>query len=157
MSVRCHVWTSNTSPPCSLLLSTESLTTARQLRGATTHGEVREVKLGGFSAPTQDVSGASGAPRNDTITAWAQGDAGETKCPTPGMLMMVALDRRAAAAFAPARDVNVSKLPEMRSVGMLLATGWRMVDGAAGTLQTSRQSSLAYAQPPTPSLCTEAG
>src|SRR6478672_7345171 len=74
MSRWAHVWTSNTSPPCSLLLSTESLTTARQLRGATTHGEVREVKLGGFSAPTQDVSGASGAPRNDTITAWAQGD-----------------------------------------------------------------------------------
>src|SRR5215207_8516264 len=89
-SEKCHVWTSNTSPLCSVLLSTESPTTARQLRGATTHGEVREVKLGGFSAPTQDVSGASGAPRNDTITAWAQGDAGETKCPTPGMLMMVA-------------------------------------------------------------------
>ena len=80
--------------------------------------------------------------RNETITAWAQGDEGETKCPTPGMLMMVALDRLAAAAFAPAREVNVSKLPEMRSVGMLLATGWRMAIGAAGTFQTSRQSSL---------------
>jgi hypothetical protein len=33
----------------------------RQARCATTHGEAREVKLGGFSAPTQDVSGASGA------------------------------------------------------------------------------------------------
>ena len=40
---------------------------------------------------------------------------------------------------------------------MLLATGWRMASGAAGTFQTSRQSSLTYAQPPTPSLCTEAG
>jgi len=115
------------------------------------------VKLGGLSAPTQDVSGASGAARNETITAWAQGDAGETKCPTPGMLMIVALDRLVAAAFAPARDVNVSKLPEMRSVGMLLATGWCIASGAAGTFQTSRQSSLAYAQPPTPSPCSEAG
>ena len=95
--------------------------------------------------------------RNETITAWAQGDEGETKCPTPGMLMMVALDRLAAAAFAPAREVNVSKLPEMSSVGMLLATGWCMAVGAAGTFHTSRQSSLTYAQPPTPSPCTEAG
>ena len=65
--------------------------------------------------------------------------------------------RTLPAAFAPAREVNVSKLPEMRSVGMLLAMGWRMAVGAAGTFQTSRQSSLAYAQPPTPSSCTEAG
>jgi len=99
--------------------------------------------------PTQDVSGACGSARKETITAWAQGDAGETECPTPGMLMMVALDRFAAAAFAPSREVDVLKLPEMRSVGMLLATGWRMAVGAAGTFQTSRQSSLAYAQPPT--------
>src|SRR5262245_61261035 len=125
--------------------------------GATAYGEAGEVKLGGFNAPTQDVSGACGSARNETITAWAQGDAGETKCPTPGMLMMVALERLAAAAFAPLREVNVSKLPEMRSVGMLLATGWRMAVGAAGTFQTSRQSSLTYAQPPTPSPCTEAG
>jgi hypothetical protein len=47
------------------------------------------VKLGGFNAPTQDVSGACGSARNEAITAWAQGDAGETTCPTPGMLMMV--------------------------------------------------------------------
>jgi hypothetical protein len=87
---------------------------------------------------------------------WAQGD-GETACPTPGMLMMVALDSFAAAAFAPASDVSVSKLPEMRSVGRLLATGWRMASGAAGTFQTSRQSSLKYAQPPTPSRVTESG
>jgi hypothetical protein len=73
------------------------------------------------------------------------------------MLMIVALDRLVAAAFAPARDVNVSKLPEMRSVGMLLATGWCIASGAAGTFQTSRQSSLAYAQLPTPSPCSEAG
>ena len=90
------------------------------------------MKLAGFSAPTQDVSGASGAARNDTITACAQGDAGETKCPMPGMLMMVALDSFDAAALAPARDVSVSKLPEMRSVGMLLTTGWCMASGAAG-------------------------
>ena len=75
----------------------------------------------------------------------------------PGMLMMVALDSLTAAAFAPASDVSVSKLPEMRSVGMALATGWRMGSGAAGTLQTSRQSSLKYAQPPIPSRVTEAG
>ena len=115
------------------------------------------MKLGGFNAPTQDVSGLPGSARNETITAWVQGDAGETTCPTPGMLIMVAWDRFAAAAFAPARDVSVSKLPEMRSVGMLLATGWCMASGAAGTFQASRQSSLKYAQPPTPSLCTDAG
>ena len=48
------------------------------------------MKLGGFNTPTQDVSGAPGSARNETITAWAQGDAGETKCPTPGILMIVA-------------------------------------------------------------------
>ena len=58
---------------------------------ATPHGEAAEVKLGGFSAPTQDVSGAFGSARNDTTTSCAQGEAGETKCPMPGMLMMVAL------------------------------------------------------------------
>ena len=51
------------------------------------------------------------------------GRRGSTTCPTPGMLMMVAFDRFAAAALAPASEVNVSKLPEMRSVGMLLETG----------------------------------
>ena len=71
--------------------------------------------------------------------------------------MMVASDRLAAAASAPASDVNVSKLPEMRSVGMLLATGWCMASGAAGTFQTSRQSSLKYAQPPTPWSRIDAG
>src|SRR6266436_299227 len=76
--------------------------------GAAAHCEAREVKLGRFNVPTQDVSGACGSARNETTTAWAQGDAGETECPTPGMLMMVALDRPAAAAFAPARDVTVS-------------------------------------------------
>ena len=74
----CQKRTSNTSPFCPLLLSTENPASARQLRGAT-HGEAGEVKLGGFRAPTQDVSGASGAARNETTTAWAQGDAGETK------------------------------------------------------------------------------
>ena len=81
------------------------------------------MKLSGFNAPTQDVSGACGSARNETTTAWAQGDAGATTCPTPGMLMMVAFDGFAAAALAPASEVNVSKLPEMRSVGMLLETG----------------------------------
>jgi hypothetical protein len=32
------------------------------------------------------------------------------------MLMLVALDRPTAASFSPASDVNVSKLPKMRSV-----------------------------------------
>jgi hypothetical protein len=100
------------------ILQREARLSAREPRSATAHGEAAEVKLGGFSAPTQDVSGAAGSARNDTITAWAQGDQGETKCPMPGMLMMVALDSFAAAAFAPARDVSVSKVPEMRSVGM---------------------------------------
>ena len=76
------------------------------------------------------LRGEAGSARTDTTTAWAQGDAGETKCPTPGMLMIVALDKLDAAADAPARDVSVSKLPEMRSVGMLLATGWCMASGA---------------------------
>jgi hypothetical protein len=58
------------------------------------------------------------------------------------MLTIVAFDSFAAAACAPASDVNGSKLPKMRSVGMLLATGWRIVSGAAGTFQTSRQSWL---------------
>ena len=35
----------------------------------TPHGEATEVKLGGFSGTTQDVSGAAGSARNDTITA----------------------------------------------------------------------------------------
>src|SRR6516225_1978217 len=94
--------------------SASSSVSPREPRSATAHGEATDVKLGGFSAPTQDVSGAAGSARNDTITAWAQGDAGETACPTPGMLMMVALDSFAAAAFAPASDVSVSKVPEMR-------------------------------------------
>jgi hypothetical protein len=54
----------------------------------------------------------------------------------------LAFDSFAAAACAPASDVNVSKLPEIRSVGMPLATGWRIVSGAAGTFQPSRQSWL---------------
>jgi hypothetical protein len=78
------------------------------------------------------------------ITRWAHGELGDTKCPMPGMLMMVALDNLTAAAFAPASDVSASKLPEMRSVGMALATGSRMASGAAGTFQTSPQSSLKY-------------
>ena len=120
-------------------------------------GDAGEVKLSGVRAPTHDVSGAVGSDRNETMTAWAQGDEGETKCPMPGMLMMVALDSCAAAAFEPASDVNVSKLPEMRSVGRLLATGWCMASGAAGTFQTSRQSSLKYAQPPIPSRVIKSG
>ena len=115
------------------------------------------MKLGGLNAPTHDVSGAPGSAKNDTMTVWAQGDAGETKWPMPGMLIMVALARRAAAALAPAREVRVSKLPEMSSVGMLLVTGWCIVTGAAGTFQTSRQSWLIYAHPPTASRCIEAG
>ena len=106
----------------------------------TAHGWALAVKLGGRNAPTQDVLGAPGSTKNDTTTVWTQGDAGETEWPMPGMLMTVALARRAAAALAPARDVRVSKLPEMRSVGMLLATGSRIESGAAGTCQTSRQS-----------------
>ena len=67
--------------------------------------------------PTQDVSGVLGSARNDVVTVWAHGDCGATKCPMPGMLMIVAFDMRAAAASAPASEVNVSKLPEMSSVG----------------------------------------
>src|SRR5262249_12223611 len=121
------------------------------------YGELTEVKLGGLSAPTQDVSGAAGSARNDTTTACAHIDWWATACPTPGMPMMVALDSFSAAAFPPASDVRVSKLPEMRSVGMLLTTGWCMASGAPGTFQTSRQSSLKYAQPPTPSRVAESG
>jgi hypothetical protein len=64
------------------------------------------VKLSGFKALTQDVSGACGSARNETTTARAQEDAGETTCPTPGILTMVALDRFAAAACAPANEVS---------------------------------------------------
>jgi hypothetical protein len=52
--------------------------------GATAHGEARKVKLGGFNAPTQDVSGAPGSARNETITAWAHGDAGLQHARLPG-------------------------------------------------------------------------
>jgi cytochrome c biogenesis protein CcdA len=41
----------------------------RASRVATAHGELTEVKLGGLSAPTQDMSGAAGPARNDTTTA----------------------------------------------------------------------------------------
>src|SRR5262249_58231476 len=99
----------------------------------------------------------SGWTKNDTTTVRPEGGAGETQGPMPGTLIMVALASRGAAALAPARDVRVSKLAEMRSVGMLLVTGWRIVTGAAGTCQTSRQSWLIYAHPPTPSRCIEAG
>jgi hypothetical protein len=61
------------------------------------------------------------------------------------MLMMVAFDRFAAAAFAPASEVNVSKVPEMRSVGMLLATGWRMAAGPAGQIDNRIGSLLRQA------------
>ncbi len=37
--------------------------------GAAAHGEVREVKLGGFNAATQDASGTCGSARNETTTA----------------------------------------------------------------------------------------
>jgi hypothetical protein len=40
---------------------------------------------------------------------------------------------------------------------MLLGTGWCIASGAAGTFQTSRQSWLIYAQPPTPSPWIDAG
>ena len=81
------------------------------------------MKLGGLSAPTQDVSGASGAARNETITAWAQGDAGETKCPTPGMLMIVALDRLVAAAFAVRWSEGEAREPlEWRHAARIVAT-----------------------------------
>ena len=120
-------------------------------------GDSGAAKACGTSPDTQEISGAFGSARKDTITAWAQGDQGETICPMPGTLMMVALDNFTAAAFAPASDVNVSKVPEMSSVGMALSTGWCMASGAAGNFQTSRQSSLKYAQPPTPSSCIDAG
>src|SRR5258705_12915557 len=72
------------------------------------HGEAREGKLGGFNEPTQDVSGACGSARNERITARAQGGAGATTCPTPGVVTMVAFDRFAPPAFPPAREVNGS-------------------------------------------------
>src|SRR5207249_1223715 len=118
-----HSITSGHRAPRTLPSSTERLGPQRASRVAHAYGEATDVKLGGFSAPTQDMSGAFGSARNDTTTSCAQGDAGETKCPMPGMLMMVALSRLAAAALAPARDVSVSKLPEMRRVGMPLPTG----------------------------------
>ena len=75
----------------------------------------------GVSAHRQDVSGASsGEERYDQCRA--QGEAGETKCLTPE-----SDDGRFGQAcyrgLGPGEDVSVSKVPEMRSVGMLLATG----------------------------------
>jgi hypothetical protein len=58
------------------------------------------VKVGGFRVPTQDVSGLFGSLRNDAMTVCAHGDWGATKCPMPGMLMIVAFDNRADAADA---------------------------------------------------------
>ena len=39
------------------------------LRGMAIHGAAADVKLDGFNAPTQDVSGAAGSARNDATTA----------------------------------------------------------------------------------------
>src|SRR5262249_44042675 len=103
-------------------------------------GEPGAAKVGGGSPATHDAAGLAGWARKDATTRWAHGELGDTKWPMPGMLTIVALDNLSAAAFAPASDVSVSKLPERRRVGMALATGWRMASGAAGTFQTSRQS-----------------
>jgi hypothetical protein len=93
----------------------------------------------------------------DMITRWAHGELGDTKCPMPGMLMMVALDNLTAAAFAPASDVSASKLPEMRSVGMALATGSRMGLRGGGYLPDITAILVEIPQPPTPSRVTEIG
>jgi hypothetical protein len=79
--------------------------------------------------PTQDVFGLLGSVRNDAVTIWAHGEWGNTKCPMPGMLMIVAFDRLAATDVAKSNDVTASKLPEMSSVGMLLTRGWRTSAG----------------------------
>ena len=63
-------------------------------------GDSGAAKGCGASPATQDASGAAGSARKDTITCWAQGELGDTKCPMPGMLMIVALDNLTAAAFA---------------------------------------------------------
>ena len=47
----------------------------------------------------------------------------------PGMLTIVALDRLAAAVLVQSSDVTASKLPEMSSVGMLLAGAWLTAAG----------------------------
>src|SRR4029079_12082654 len=92
----------STPPSCSLSLPPKSLGPHCASPAAqTAHGEAGEAKLAGFSVPTHDMSGAFGSARNDTTTSCAQGDAGETKCPMPGMLMMVALARLFAPAFFP--------------------------------------------------------
>ena len=105
--------------------------------------------------PTQDVSGAARSERNNTITAWAEGDEGETECPTPGMLMM-GWSILAAAAFAR-KGRRAYGSCQRWGASDVLGTGWCMASGAAITFQTSRQSSLKYAQPPTPSSCIDAG
>jgi hypothetical protein len=105
-----------------------------------------ETNGGGLSLPTQDVSGVPGSVRNEAMTIWAHGERGITKCPMPGMLMTVALDRFAATEAVKSSDATASKLPEMSSVGMLLTRGRRTFAGAVGTFQTLVQSSLAYAQ-----------
>ena len=54
---------------CLAKMSARSRPSARDSRSATTHGEATEVKLAGFTALTQEASGAAGLARNDTITA----------------------------------------------------------------------------------------
>ncbi len=101
------------------------------------------MKSGAFSAFTHEVSGLIGFAKNDAMTAWAHGECGETKCPAPGIVIIVALAKRAATVLVHAGDVTASQPPEMSSVGIGLTTGRRESGEATGTFQTSRQSSLA--------------
>jgi len=116
--IQCEQTWSGLLPKADPVVHRELASCAASRVAQAAHGWALAVKLGGLNVPTQDVLGASGSAKNDTTTAWAHGDAGETEWPMPGMLMTVALARRAAAALAPARDVRVSKLPEMRSVAL---------------------------------------
>ena len=52
----------------------------------------------------------------------------------PGMLIIVALARRAAAALAPAREVRVSKLPEMT-----VTLSWACSDALSVAMTNARE------------------
>jgi hypothetical protein len=81
------------------------------------------VKPGGFSAPTQDVSGGGGIGEeryDDRLGARGLGGDGvpDARDADDGR---IGQPRR--RSLRPASDVSVSKLPETTSVGMLLITG----------------------------------
>ena len=100
----------------------------------TAHGEPSEVKLGGFSAPTQGVSGPAGSARNDTTTAWAQGNWEETDCPQSIVKAMMSLPRLNGRLVLPPAATAMYCLPstEYDAGGALTPTGEERPKNLAG-------------------------